>query len=129
LIVDDDQILLNSLRDALQSEGHTVVAAAGGQTGVDAFTAASDKGEAFDAVITDLGMPYVDGRKVAVAIKRASPKTPIILLTGWGQRLSIEGDVPPDVDRVLSKPPKLQQLRRALADLTEHPRRVGPLDS
>jgi len=129
LIVDDDQILLNSLRDALQSEGHTVVAAAGGQTGVDAFTAASDKGEAFDAVITDLGMPYVDGRKVAAAIKRASPKTPIILLTGWGQRLSIEGDVPPDVDRVLSKPPKLQQLRRALSDLTEHPGRVGPLDS
>jgi PAS domain S-box-containing protein len=119
LIVDDDQILLNSLRDALQSEGHAVVIAAGGQSGVDAFTAARDKGEVFDVVITDLGMPYVDGRKVAAAIKSASPKTPIILLTGWGQRLSIEGDVPPHVDRVLSKPPKLLQLRRALAELTQ----------
>jgi CheY-like chemotaxis protein len=119
LIVDDDQILLSSLRDALQSEGHAVVIAAGGQSGVDAFTAARDKGEVFDVVITDLGMPYVDGRKVAAAIKSASPKTPIILLTGWGQRLSIEGDVPPHVDRVLSKPPKLLQLRRALAELTQ----------
>jgi PAS domain S-box-containing protein len=120
LIVDDDQILLNSLRDALQSEGHTVAIAAGGQLGLDAFFAARDKGEIFDVVITDLGMPYVDGRKVAAAIKSASPKTPIILLTGWGQRLSVEGDVPPHVDRVLSKPPKLLQLRRALAELTAY---------
>jgi PAS domain S-box-containing protein len=118
LIVDDDQILLNSLRVALQSEGHTVAIAAGGQSGVDAFIAAKDSGEGFDVVITDLGMPYVDGRKVAAAIKNASPKTPIILLTGWGQRLSAEGDVPAHVDRVLSKPPKLLQLRIALAELT-----------
>jgi signal transduction histidine kinase/AmiR/NasT family two-component response regulator len=129
LIVDDDPILLNSLRVALQSDGHTAVIAAGGQIGVDAFIAARDQGEVFDVVITDLGMPYVDGRKVAAAIKSASPKTPIILLTGWGQRLSIEGDVPPHVDCVLSKPPKLLQLRRALADLTAHGSKVRSLDS
>lgn len=42
----------------------------------------------------------------------------MILLTGWGHRLVAEGDVPPDVDRVLSKPPKLRLLRAALAELT-----------
>jgi CheY-like chemotaxis protein len=68
-------------------------------------------------VITDLGMPYVDGRKVASAIKTDSPSTPVILLTGWGQRLVAEGDVPPHVDRVLNKPPKLKELRAALAEL------------
>jgi PAS domain S-box-containing protein len=129
LVVDDDQILLNSLREALQSEGHTVVIAAGGKSGVEEFIAAQDNGEVFDVVITDLGMPYVDGRKVAAAIKRVSPKTPIILLTGWGQRLSIEGDVPPHVDRVLSKPPNLLQLRRALAELTMYGGNVGLFDA
>jgi PAS domain S-box-containing protein len=129
LVVDDDQILLNSLREALQSEGHTVVVAGGGQPGIDAFIAALETSEKFDVVITDLGMPYVDGRKVAAAIKSASPKTPIILLTGWGQRLSIEGDVPPHVDLVLSKPPKLLQLRRALADLTAHGGQARPIES
>ncbi len=68
-------------------------------------------------MITDLGMPYVDGRKVSRAIKAASPLTPVILLTGWGQRLIEEGDAPADVDRVLNKPPKLRELRAALAEL------------
>ena len=40
------------------------------------------------------------------------------MLTGWGQRLIAESDIPPHVDRVLSKPPKLQELRAALAELT-----------
>ena len=73
------------------------------------------RGESFAAVITDLGMPYVDGRRVAAAIKAAAPTTPVILLTGWGQHLEAEGDVPLHVDRVLSKPPKLRELREALA--------------
>jgi hypothetical protein len=42
----------------------------------------------------------------------------VILLTGWGYRLQAENDVPQDVDRVLSKPPKPGELRAALADLT-----------
>jgi CheY-like chemotaxis protein len=62
-------------------------------------------------------MPRVDGRKVATAIKGLSPLTPIIMLTGWGQRLLDEKDIPPNIDRVLSKPPRLAQLRAALVDL------------
>jgi hypothetical protein len=57
----------------------------------------------------------VDGRKVAAAVKAASPDTPVILLTGWGERLVAENDIPPHVDRVLNKPPKLLRLREALA--------------
>lgn len=66
-----------------------------------------DQGRTFAAVITDLGMPHVDGRQVASAIKQASPSTAVILLTGWGHRLMSDGDLPPQVDRVLSKPPKV----------------------
>jgi hypothetical protein len=42
----------------------------------------------------------------------------VILLTGWGRRLIAENDVPACVDRVLSKPPRLIELRTALAELT-----------
>jgi signal transduction histidine kinase/CheY-like chemotaxis protein len=117
LSVDDDPLLIKSLRDALEADGHAVVTANGGQEGIDAFRAAQERDEHFAVVITDLGMPYVDGRKVASAIKNDSPSTPVILLTGWGQRLVAEGDVPPHVDRVLNKPPKLRELRAALAEL------------
>jgi len=114
LIVDDDPLVIRSLTDALESEGHEITAANGGQAGIDAFRAAP-KGREFGAVITDLGMPYVDGRKVASAIKAISAATPVIMLTGWGQRLLAEGDIPPHVDCVLSKPPKLGDLQAAFA--------------
>ncbi len=117
LSVDDDPLLIKSLRDALEADGHAVVTANGGQAGIDAFREAEERDEHFAVVITDLGMPYVDGRKVASAIKNDSPSTPVILLTGWGQRLVAEGDIPPHVDRVLNKPPKLKELRAALAEL------------
>lgn len=114
LVVDDDPLLLKSLSTIVEADGHRVTTAKGGQEGIDAFRAAQQRGAAFDLVISDLGMPYVDGRKVAAAIKQLSPLTPLILLTGWGQRLMAEDDVPPHVDRFLSKPPRLKHLREAI---------------
>src|SRR5262249_42716100 len=90
-------------------------AATGGQEGIDAFGRAYNDDRTFDVVITDLGMPYVDGRKVAEAVKTLSSATPVIMLTGWGQRLVATGDIPAHVDFVLAKPPKLQELRATLA--------------
>jgi len=115
LIVDDDPLLTKSLSDILEAEGHSIVTANGGQAGIDTFHEALRQNNSFAVVITDLGMPYIDGRKVASAVKVASPSTPVILLTGWGQRLATEGDIPAHVDRILSKPPKLFALREALA--------------
>jgi signal transduction histidine kinase/ActR/RegA family two-component response regulator len=117
LLVDDDPLLIKSLEDILQADGHAVTVAGGGQAGIDTFTASVKAGKPFALVITDLGMPHVDGRRVAGAVKAASPMTPVIMLTGWGQRLVAENDIPPDVNRVLNKPPRLNDLRQALAEL------------
>ncbi|HJU99922.1 MAG TPA: ATP-binding protein [Burkholderiaceae bacterium] len=117
LVVDDDPMVLKSLRDILEIDGHTVTSADGGQAGIDTFAAAVHGGQPFELVISDLGMPYIDGRKVSAAIKELSPATPIILLTGWGQRLLTDGDNPSHTDCVLSKPPKLRELRAALTQL------------
>jgi CheY-like chemotaxis protein/anti-sigma regulatory factor (Ser/Thr protein kinase) len=117
LLIDDDPLLLKSMCDILGKDGHDVVPTTGGQAGIDAFRKGCGTAQAFDIVITDLGMPYVDGRQVAAAIKALSPDTPIVLLTGWGQRLIAENDIPPHVDRILSKPPRLHELRGALAEL------------
>ena len=114
LVVDDDPMVLKSLRDILEIDGHDVVSADGGQAGIDCFQAAYERHEQFAVVITDLGMPHVDGRKVASAVRQCSPATPIIMLTGWGQRLAADSDYPEHVDCVLGKPPRLKELRRAL---------------
>jgi signal transduction histidine kinase/HAMP domain-containing protein/ActR/RegA family two-component response regulator len=116
LTVDDDPLVLKALLETLGRDGHMVVAAYGGQAGIDAFRTAQANGASFSVVITDLGMPYIDGRKVAAAIKAISPLTPVILLTGWGQRIVTDADLPLHVDCVLSKPPKRSELREALAN-------------
>jgi signal transduction histidine kinase/ActR/RegA family two-component response regulator len=118
LVVDDDALMLRSLRDTLELDGHVVVTASDGRAGIDTFLADHRPGRAFDVVITDLGMPYVDGRQVAAAVKGRDAAVPVILLTGWGQRLKADGEVPLHVDQVLSKPPKLREVRMALARWT-----------
>jgi signal transduction histidine kinase/ActR/RegA family two-component response regulator/HAMP domain-containing protein len=115
LVVDDEPLIAKVLEDTLQPDGHQVEKAIGGQAGIDAFTRSFEQGKPFDVVITDLGMPYVDGRKVAAAVKAKSSHTPVILLTGWGQSVLAEGEATQHIDRLLAKPPKLAELREALA--------------
>jgi signal transduction histidine kinase/ActR/RegA family two-component response regulator/putative methionine-R-sulfoxide reductase with GAF domain len=115
LCVDDESRVRQALQEALEGKGHAVELADGGESGLAAFRAARRKGQPFDVVITDLGMPYVDGREVARSVKREAPETPVILLTGWGKRLSAQNDVPEAVDLLLSKPASIETLNRALA--------------
>ncbi len=122
LVIDDDPVILKALVATLGQDGHTVAAVDGGQRGIDTFRDANEGNRPFQAVVTDLGMPNVDGRTVAAAIKALRPDVPVILLTGWGHRLLADHDTPSSVDRVLGKPPKLAELRRALAELTGIPR-------
>jgi signal transduction histidine kinase/ActR/RegA family two-component response regulator len=115
LAIDDDPFVLDSLVTVLGLEGHTLVSANGGSDGVEAFRESAQKGMPFDIVITDLGMPYVDGAQVVQAIKNISSATPVILLTGWGARAADEAQDMPCADIVLEKPPDLDALRDALA--------------
>lgn len=115
LLVDDDPAVLLSTAVVLKLNGHGVAEADGGQAGIDALRAARNAGEHFDAIITDLGMPYVDGNQVALAAKEIFPATPVILLTGWGRRMATGAEAPAHVDYVLPKPLELDQLRAVFA--------------
>src|SRR3569833_1358616 len=114
LLIDDDSSVLKAMSAMLEAEGLRVSAANDPRQGLERFHTAR-LGEPFAVVVTDLGMPHLDGRGVAAAVKSVSPATPVILLTGWGQRLDTDGVVPAHVNRVLGKPPKLRELREALA--------------
>ncbi len=118
LCIDDEPLLRELLREMLEREGHTVSVADGGQSGVEEFRAAANRSEPFDVVVTDLGMPYFDGRQVVKTIKQESPATPIIMLTGWGSFMKEDGDTPTQVSGILTKPPRSNELREML-------RRVG----
>ncbi|HEX6241770.1 MAG TPA: response regulator, partial [Polyangiales bacterium] len=117
LLVDDDTLILRSLKAMLEGDGHRVVAAPGGEDGIRVW---NEEPSGYDIVITDLGMPRTDGRRVAAAVKERRPATPVLMLTGWGRGMVADG-IPHHVDRLLSKPPKLLEVRAALAELTLDP--------
>jgi CheY-like chemotaxis protein len=118
LVVDDDPRILRALRRVLEADSHEVTVADGGHAGITAFAAANHRGEPFAVVLLDLGMPDTGGREVAAAIKAASPFTPIVLVTGWSGGILDEDHLPPHVERVLSKPPDVDDLRRVIVELT-----------
>jgi signal transduction histidine kinase/ActR/RegA family two-component response regulator len=117
LCMDDEPPLRDLLNEVLKRDGHDVTVADGAKAGLDLFHAADNEGRTFDVVITDLGMPYMDGREVASIIKRESPATPIIMLTGWGAYMKDDGTLPPHIDGILNKPPRIQEIRSMLYHL------------
>jgi CheY-like chemotaxis protein len=118
LLVDDDPRLLTVLSDVLRSEGHAVTTAANGDEALAVF----DPG-AHDVVITDLGMPRMNGWEVAERIKTRSPATAVFILTGWGEGVSAHESMQ-FVDRVIAKPVSAEALLEQLAGLTRS--RVPP---
>lgn len=121
LYIDDEPSVCELVQEILGADGHTTDLAASGQVGLDAFHAAAEAGEPYDAVITDLGMPHLDGREVARIIKSGSPETPVILLTAWAKEVKTQQGAPEGVDAILRKPPKAEELRVALTDLCSSP--------
>ena len=119
LVIDDDPLVSAAVCETLRVDGHRVVAADGGQAGIDEFVLACVGDDPYQVVITDLGMPYVDGRKVSAAVRAAAPEVILVMLTGWGQGLRSESDLPPQVDCVLNKPPRRREMREALSRCLE----------
>jgi signal transduction histidine kinase/ActR/RegA family two-component response regulator/HAMP domain-containing protein len=113
LCIDDEPLLRGVMKEILEAEGHTVDLADNGQAGVDRFRGASADNP-FSVVITDLGMPQLNGNQVAQIVKRESPTTPVIMLTGWGTMMNLDASPTADVDGVLSKPPRIQEIRELL---------------
>jgi signal transduction histidine kinase/CheY-like chemotaxis protein len=114
LCIDDEPALRILIQEMLLRDGHNIQMADGGQAGIDAFRSAIQRKEPFDVVVTDLGMPMVDGNAVARSIKSVSSTTPVIMLTGWGVFLKNDGDIPSEVDGILSKPPRIKEIRTML---------------
>ena len=99
--------------------------ASGGEHGMELFRTAMQKNQPYEVVITDLGMPKMDGHQVARTIKAESPNTPIIMMTGWGTIMREEGETASEVDAVIGKPPRMQELNDLLLRVTASDKRLA----
>jgi len=118
LCIDDEPQIRQLLNDCLTNFDHHVTVASTGKRGTELFREAMKRNQPYEAVITDLGMPDVDGHQVARTIKTESPNTPVIMLTGWGTMMKEDGETVQQVDAVISKPPHLKELNELLLRVT-----------
>jgi PAS domain S-box-containing protein len=82
LLVDDEVVLAESGRRILQDYGYSVTVRTDGGEALAAFR--QDPG-AFDLVMTDLTMPGLDGRALAMEVLALRPDMPVILCTGYSE--------------------------------------------
>jgi CheY-like chemotaxis protein len=83
LVVDDDSLVLTSTSLLLEDLGHRVISALSGARALEVFASETD----IDLVITDMAMPQMSGEQLAHAIRLMKPALPIILATGYAERL------------------------------------------
>lgn len=85
LVVDDEELARVSLRDVLEGEGHEVIEAANGKQALAMFETGQP-----DLVVTDMIMPEKEGVETIVEIKRISPTTPILAISGSGRTKNMD---------------------------------------
>lgn len=78
LVIDDEQVVLESVTKILTAENYDVYATMNGGAGIS--HAISDP---FDIVLTDIRMPFIDGFKVIRDIRRFNPTIPVVIITGY----------------------------------------------
>lgn len=116
LLIDDEPMVCEVLKEILTAEGHETETAGNGEEGLEKYGSG-----AFDLVITDMSMPGMKGDEVAQAIKEKNPQQPIILMTGYVTE-SIEAMIknPNTISLVVSKPVKHSELKKALEYIHSH---------
>ena len=112
MVVDDEPSVRETLGDMLASLNHRVEVAEGGYAALERISRTH-----FDLVFTDLAMPQMDGWETARAVRRLSPGTLIVLVTGYGP-----GTLPPAgesglIDAIMGKPFDFDQVSEVISRL------------
>lgn len=111
LVVDDQAMVAQALKMALEFDGYEVHIAGNGHDAIALF-----EPQKFDLIFTDFEMPEMNGHEFASIIKARDPRQPIIMVTAYAD--SILNMVPlPQVDMVIGKPWSLDELRMALSKI------------
>jgi len=105
LAIDDQEVIRELLASMLEELDYPHQICGDGRSGLEAFMRGG-----FDIVVTDLGLPDLDGWDLVRKIKESRPDTPVIVITGWGldaERRKALGQL---ADYILSKPFRMEQL-------------------
>jgi CheY-like chemotaxis protein len=112
LVVDDERSIQEVLNSLLSVMGYEVVSAGSGHEGLHLFLE-----NPIELVLTDMNMPGMDGFSFASHIKKKSPNTPIILITGSDKDTVDKKLKKSCIDSVLFKPFGLEDLQKTVQEM------------
>ena len=118
LLVDDEKQVVQVTAELLRSLGYQVSSWTSSVEAIEHFRRHAD---GYDLVLTDLTMPHLTGVELSAKIKQLRPDLPVVLFTGYSERLSRESAVEAGVDEYCLKPVSLRDLSRTVARLLSHP--------
>jgi PAS domain S-box-containing protein len=116
LVVDDEEILTAMLTRILSSLGYSVTPIGSSLEALQEFKAQPDR---YDLVVTDMSMPQISGETLALEIMSIRPDTPIILCTGYSNKIAEDEARSIGISGYLAKPVikiELAQLVREVLD-------------
>jgi CheY-like chemotaxis protein len=122
LTIDDMETIVEMLGEVMTQMGHRAFTATSGDEAMEIY-----RNNRIDVVVCDLVMPRMDGWQVGKAIKsicadRGIPKTPFVLLTGWGGQALEEDKIrESSVDALLEKPIDIKKLVDVMGRLVTTP--------
>lgn len=113
VLLDDEPIVCERLRPALEKIGFYVEAYTESQDVIDRFSE-----EKFDVLVTDLKMKRPTGLDVMNFVKRQSPSTKVIIITGFATEDTAEEALEGGAVEFIAKPFKISQLRDLILKIT-----------
>jgi CheY-like chemotaxis protein len=111
LLVDDEDLILETTGAALSAMGFEVATA---RDGVEALAVLAARVGELDLVLMDLTMPRMDGREALLSMRRIDPRLPVILTSGYTEQDSLQTFEGASPSAFLQKPYQLQELRRVV---------------
>ncbi len=115
LIVDDDRVTRELLREVFEKEGYSVALASGGEVAIEQLNK-----EIFPLILSDIRMLDVDGMSVLAHIKEHKLPSVTILMTGFGTMEGAIGAIQKGAFDYVSKPFDLNELKAVMARGAEH---------
>ncbi len=113
LLVDDEDLVRDVARQALEHYGYQVVEAGHGREAVEAYGRALDDGRPFDLVLLDLAMPVMGGPECLGRLREMDPAVRVLIVTGHGAQPGT--DAATGSLGILRKPFDLSTLHREIA--------------
>ncbi len=118
LVVDDEEMVRRLAARMLAGQGYKVLEANGGDAAVLMLQRAAHR---IDAVLTDLAMPGLGGRRLGETISRCWPRLRVVYMSGFpAKRMMNEGQLDP-IDPFVQKPFTAEELGRKVRDALERP--------